>query len=121
MKSSNLKNSCPQIALEWHPTLNGLDKAEQYSCGSNKRVWWLGQCGHAWMATIKARVTYKTGCPYCAGNKVLKGFNDLKTKSPQIAEEWHPVLNGDLKPDEVLAGSNKKVFLHYSQASRHNF
>ena len=51
-----------------------------------------------------------TGCPYCAGKKVLPGFNDLATKEPKIAEQWHPELNGDLTPEMVSVGSSKRVW-----------
>lgn len=42
---------------------------------------------HIWLAT-PANVLKKnhgTRCPYCAGNKILKGFNDLWTTHPHIA------------------------------------
>ena len=29
---------------------------------------------------------------------------------PEIASEWHPTKNGELKPDKVTYGSNKKVW-----------
>tara|TARA_B100000315_G_C14397476_1_gene504867 strand:- start:107 stop:301 length:195 start_codon:yes stop_codon:yes gene_type:complete len=31
-------------------------------------------------------------------------------KFPEIAKEWHPTKNGDLTPDKVTYGSNKKVW-----------
>lgn len=40
----------------------------------------------------------------------IKGINDLLTTHPQLSKEWHTILNGDLFPSEVSAGSNKKVF-----------
>lgn len=41
---------------------------------------------HIWLATPN-NVLKKNGtrCPFCAGNKVLKGFNDLWTTHPEIA------------------------------------
>ena len=51
-----------------------------------------------------------SGCPYCAGKKVLAGFNDLATTEPEIAAQWHPALNGALTPRMVTAGSHKKVW-----------
>ena len=41
--------------------------------------------------------------------RVIKGINDLKTLYPELAKEWHPLLNEDLLPGDVLPGSNKKV------------
>lgn len=41
---------------------------------------------HIWLATPNNVMKKNgTGCPYCAGNKVLKGFNDLWTTHPEIA------------------------------------
>ncbi|MGN7180780.1 zinc-ribbon domain-containing protein [Cytobacillus kochii] len=47
---------------------------------------------------------------YCANQKVLKGFNDLASQNPQLASEWHPLKNGDLKPTEVILNGDKKVW-----------
>ena len=38
------------------------------------------------------------------------GFNDLTTINPKLAAQWHPTKNGDLKPTQVVANSNKKVW-----------
>ena len=29
---------------------------------------------------------------------------------PELVEEWHPTLNGTLKPEYVPFGSNKKIW-----------
>jgi len=34
----------------------------------------------------------------------------LSVTHPDIASEWHPTKNGGLTPEQVLAGSNKKVW-----------
>ena len=48
-------------------------------------------------------------CPYCSGKKVLKGYNDLATKRPDVAKEWNYKKNGKLKPTDVTEKSGKKV------------
>ena len=47
--------------------------------------------------------------PYCGDRKALKGYNDLRTTHPEIAREWNKERNGDLKPTDVIANSNKRV------------
>jgi rubrerythrin len=42
--------------------------------------------------------------------KVRLGDNDLKTRYPIIAKEWHPSKNGELKPEDVSYGSKKMVW-----------
>lgn len=74
------------------------------TCGSDLKADWVGDCGHQWTAVIKSRTgPQKRGCPFCAGNKVLPGFNDLLSQSPRLAEEWSPRNNKSA--DEVLKTS----------------
>ena len=51
----------------------------------------------------------KRGCPYCTNQAVCKE-NCLQTIAPLIAAEWHPELNGELTPRDVVAKSDKKVW-----------
>lgn len=104
---NDLSSVSPELAKEWHPTKNGSLKPEDVGPNSNKKVWWIGKCGHEWQATPNQRNAGR-GCPYCANRKVLIGFNDLATIYPSIAEEWHPIKNGDLTPQMVTPGSGKK-------------
>jgi len=76
---------------------------------SNYKVWWVCSKGHKWQATINNR-SNGSNCPVCSGRKVLKGFNDLKTKNPQLASEWHYEKNGALLPEHVPASSTKRVW-----------
>ena len=55
--------------------------------GSNDYAHWKWKLGHTWRAMINARKQGEN-CPYCAGQKVWPGFNDLKTKDPALAAEW---------------------------------
>lgn len=36
------------------------------------------------------------------------GVDDLETLYPDLAKEWHPLLNGRLQPSDVLPRSNRK-------------
>ena len=59
---------------------------------SDKKLSWKCKEGHSWIARVADR-SQGTGCPFCAGQKVLIGFNDLLTVEPQIAAEadgWDP-------------------------------
>ncbi len=80
----------PELAREadgWDP--------DSYTHGSDKKMSWKCQASHIWIATISNRSLLKTGCPYCSGQKVLAGFNDLATLFPDVAKEadgWDPNL-----------------------------
>lgn len=82
---------------------------QQVSPYSNRAVWWRCGLGHSWHAAISTRA-WGSDCPYCAGRKVLAGFNDLATRYPELAQTWDPVLNGALTPAMVTPGSHKKVW-----------
>ena len=60
--------------------------------------------------SISNRTLNNSGCPYCVGAIVLEGCNDLQTKMPNLAAEWHPVKNGNVHPNQVMAGSKKKYW-----------
>lgn len=95
----------PDLIQEWSQK-NDISP-ESVTSGSNVKVLWHGKCGHEWVASIKNR-TKGSGCPFCAGNKVLIGFNDLATLHPELVAEWAE-RNYPLKPDMITARSNKIV------------
>ena len=55
-------------------------------------------------------ILWGTGCPYCAGKRVIPGENDLASLYPEVAAQWHPTLNGTLTPDQVTAGSHRTAW-----------
>lgn len=107
---NDLASHFPDVAAGWHPTKNGVLTPEKVSPYSNRKVWWICEEGHEWQAAVSARTARKSACPYCTGKKVLPGFNDLASLFPKVAEQWHPILNGDLTPQMVTRGSKKKVW-----------
>ncbi len=90
----------PEVFKEWDWERN---KEDPYSLtvSSNKKVNWIcvKNPKHTWKVSIDTR--RRTGCPYCSGNKVLPGDNDLKTLYPEIAEEWDYEGNAPLLPENV--------------------
>lgn len=108
-KESSLLFSNPEIAKEWNFDRNGNLKPQNITANSNKKIWWKCNLGHEWQARIDHRSS-GSGCPYCAGKKVLKGFNDLQTSNPVLAKEWNYKKNNGLTPADVTPNSNKKVW-----------
>lgn len=107
---NDLETTHPQIAAEWHSTKNGELCPSDVIAGSKKKVWWECTEGHEYEQAINKRTAQGQSCPYCSGHKVWKGFNDLETKFPVIAKEWHPTKNDRLKPMHITYGSGKKVW-----------
>lgn len=65
---------------------NGAIKVLTKYYGMDKNITVELGCGHLW-TTKAAYVYYRDfGCPYCSGNAILVGFNDLWTTAPQVAK-----------------------------------
>ncbi len=107
---NDLASRFPQVATQWDVSKNGTLTPEACSPSSNRKVWWTCPLGHGYQAAVSARTASGSGCPYCAGRKVLSGFNDLATLEPAVAASWHPSLNGALEPEMVTVGSRRKVW-----------
>ena len=99
----------PALATEWNYEKNIELTPADVKPNSNKKVWWKCNNGHEWQAKIQGR-NRGLGCPYCAGQKVIKGENDLQTINPTLAKQWNHEKNTGLSPTEVLPGSDKKVW-----------
>lgn len=98
-----------ELMKQWDYEKNELHPS-QFAAGTHKYAWWLCEKGHSWEALIKNRVFADSGCPICAGKRVLPGFNDLATTEPQIAKEWCRAMNGDLTPEMVTRHTHKIVW-----------
>ncbi len=100
----------PDLAREWHPDRNGKLRPTDVLPGSNRRVWWKCPVApdHEWCTTVNSR-NCGTGCPACAGYQ-LSITNSLSAVRPDLAVQWHPTRNGELTPDQIVAGSTKVVW-----------
>lgn len=107
----NLSSRYPEIAAQWHPTLNLGRKPTDFAPFSGIRATWLcpDNAKHIWEATIASRTEGGNGCGYCK-NKLVNSTNSLATLQPEIASSWHPTKNGKLSPRDVVPGSQKKVW-----------
>jgi len=105
---------CPVVAQEWNYDKNNLGP-DEYTCGSNKKVWWKCSKGHEWLSTIANRTNKDTqrGCPYCARKKPSE-INRLDIHgSKKVLKEWHPKNEGN--PCDYSIGSHKKVWWKCSE------
>lgn len=107
---NDLKTLFPAIAAEWDGDKNSK-KPEEVFAHTNFNAWWRCPEGHSYRTKVSNRTAEKgTSCPYCSGKSVLLGFNDLASKYPEIAKEWHPVKNNPLTPKDVTYGCNKMAW-----------
>lgn len=81
----------------------GIIPMEEYK-GTHERMSFMCQEGHIWPSTPHD-ILDGYGCPFCAGNAVLKGYNDLWTTNPEIAK----MLKDPNIGYEISRGSHRDV------------
>ena len=124
----SLAEARPDLAAEWNYEKNGNLRPEDVTCKSGKKIWWKlpydvpidynveklsgKHFEFEWKAAIRNR-SNRAGCPYLSGRMAWPGFNDLETVNPELAKQWHPTKNGNLKPQQVTCGSKQKVWWFY--------
>ena len=98
----------PEVAVEWNYEKNGSLSPRHILYGTGRKVWWKCKRGHEWEASVLSRSRGR-GCPYCSNKKVCVD-NSLATLRPDLAEEWNHEKNGDLTPNDVTCGSDRKAW-----------
>ncbi len=133
---TRLGTGCPQCANVAVSSTNNLhylapDLTREYDGAANdvaphllvatsiKKVQWVCPKGpdHRWEASPLNRYVNGHGCPYCAG-KLPSATNSLASLFPEIAAQFDSDVNG-LRPDQVVAGSNRKYQWWCPVASDH--
>lgn len=101
---NDLATTHPEVAAEaegWDPT--------QVTAGMGEKRSWICKLGHSYETKISHRAA-GSNCPYCTNRRVLKGFNDLATTHPRLAEQAY-----GWDPTEVTYGSGKLLKWKCSQ------
>ena len=105
-----LETKNPDLAKEWHPTLNGDLTPFNITSNSNQSIWW--QCSknskHIWKTTVSNRNGLNSGCPYCDGKLPTEDYN-LLICNIELCKEWNYSKNKK-NPEEYTPNSKKKVW-----------
>ena len=106
---NDLATTHPELAKEWDYKKNKA-KPTEVGKGHIKKIWWICPKGHSYASTPNGRTSKKLKCPYCSGQRVLAGFNDIATTNPELLAIWDYKKN-IIKPTDISKGSRKKVWL----------
>lgn len=108
--SNCLATTNPELAEQWHPTLNEILTPYNVSDGYGKDIFW--QCqkndNHIFKAKPITRSTLKTGCPFCS-NRQTSRERSLAFLYENVCSDWDYVKNNS-NPDEFVPGSSIKVW-----------
>ena len=89
--NNSLLENMPALCEEWDYEKNSPLTPDMFALNAHDKVWWKCKNNHSWPAEIASRVNGR-GCPYCAGQRVIEGENDLYTwalaNNKNIIEEW---------------------------------
>ena len=105
MRRKSLAEEYPELVTQWG-TINEISPSD-VSSGSHKKVWWVCENGHEWKARVADRAEGH-GCPYCAGHRVWKGYNDLATTHSKLIPEWSD--RNELSPDSITYKNRSNVW-----------
>lgn len=111
IRVNNKKDPCPKAAAMWSGK-NAFTPSEVAATSSKKAVFVCHDCGQEFEVRVRNVVhsvmNGRTGCPVCAGQKVVPGINDLASKYPEAAAMWSS--KNKLSASEVAVKSNQKAF-----------
>jgi hypothetical protein len=120
LRENSLAVKRPDLAKEWHPTMNGGLSPNNYMPGSEWKAWWqcLKNPEHPpWQAEIRKRAVRGDGCRYCS--RQVTSENSLAVKRPDLAKEWHPTKNGNKSPTDFAPGSEWKAWWQCLKTPEH--
>ena len=83
--SKSLGARRPDLALQWHPSRNGLELKEIFNLNEPIMAWWVCKQGHEWQESLKARWRGKKSCPICEENKLK---NSLRAEALKYSSRW---------------------------------
>lgn len=113
---NDLKSCYPELMPFWDFKKNSSVDPGLILFNSNLVVWWIDASGASFQCKV---VSVVKGFYKDHPDRVIKVRSDAKLPSrfvslvdmrPDLAFEWHPTKNGNLKPDDVACESNKKVW-----------
>ncbi len=105
---NDLFTTNPDLIPLWSKK-NTIDPKKIKNGCNSKAIWNCPKCGSEYEMSVISKASGQ-GCPYCSGHRVLKGYNDLGTLSPELLKDWDYEKNAPLTPESVTNGSNKKVW-----------
>ena len=120
---NDLATTHPQLAVEWHPTLNGDLTPDKVTYGKGKKVWWICRVGHEYEATILHRSS-GTNCPICNSGRQTSFaeqaiFYYIKKIYPDAINRYKEIFSNGMEldiyiPSIKLAIEYDGVFWHKS-------
>lgn len=120
--SETLSIKSPEIAELWHPGRNGKKAPHSVSAYSSEVVWWKCRKNqkHVWSNEIKEQARTGPVCPLCPKVSAVR-TKSVAQMNRAIAKQWHPTKNEGLRPEDIGAGSDRKVWWKCTEGPDHEW
>ncbi len=114
----------PYWASRWDFSRNKDAPDEVTWCSGQKRFFCCEKCKESFEMVISHinRPTKRNyHCPFCNKERLKTGVNDLATLYPELVQFWDQKLNGAKRPDQILAGGQKKYWWKCENGCSHSY
>lgn len=113
-KPGLLTDEHPDLAEQWHPTLNPHPQPGKMTSTSMDLAWWYCpkttcQHPHVWQTEVRQRAISHAGCPYCSG-KLVCPCNSLSGQHPELAAQWDLRRNRGIRAEQTRPTSFDKAW-----------
>ena len=105
-----IENRRKDLLKQWDKNANLPLSPKTVTKGSSRRIYWICKNGHSFVAAPCDRIVRNTGCPVCAGKKIVSGINDLATLFPELLPEWNETKNEGLQPETISPYTHRKAW-----------
>lgn len=110
---NDLATLYPDVFSMWDWKKNTVNPYAITGRSYKEKCWFICPKGHSFQAltygVIHSRKNSTRGCPYCANQKVLKGYNDLESVHPELLKYWDCDKN-DVSPDSVICNDQNNKY-----------
>ena len=107
---NDFESNCTYESYFWDYAKNE-DYPWDVAKSKNSTRWFVCEVGHSFEISLNSIHAHGHWCPYCSGQRVLRGYNDLQYTYPVISEYWDYFLNKEI-PENVLSSSSKKYWFN---------
>ena len=112
LKGFNDVTSNPDVFTHWNHDLNEV-LPDEVNINSETKYWFTCPNGHNFESSpYLMKEFHKSkycGCPYCKGDRVIEGENDLYTLRPDIMKYWD-WNRSEIDPGSVSVYSNQEAY-----------
>ncbi len=113
------------FAVNWNKEKNGDITPRNICKGTSKEYYFdCKECEHTYEMPVSCITTNNVGCPYCNGNRLCNDnecnwCHERSFASHEKAKYWNNENNGDIKPRDIVKGTQTKYWFNCDSSHNH--